>query len=468
MLQLLGTFIRPVVETGQALLGRHENACEVAEPPQPPGSSLLRRLVGLLVGKGRGLNEICACLIISSDLVQGIIAYIGAASPHERPMRNYTSRRFWSLQEKRLLLQLWPTVLSIDEIAREIGRDRRAVLVKARALGLYVRGRSALQILARESAETAALTRDEQNSADAVRPDVTLTEPVDLVEPVDLIVSDPPYGKPSELVEKAAGGGSLVGTQEEVEEVAAPEVIGDLADIEFVSPVGPGLQDLAENSEEPAPFSNDEQASVVWEADSVDSDSVFAMVISARDDSAAGTADLVHHAMVSQPENTTAADGHVENPPSPSLTRKIKTDPKLTKKKRKGRQNQKVKAAKSKIANGRAKRTTWTEDMKAVAFVHFDCGLTAYAAGLRMGLSEGAVRSFWSKIGLAGRKRCNIWRGEGPSPIRGAASHLVETEDRHTHTMFYCKKKDKALNWYSPATRRSVWAKENDIARKHR
>jgi hypothetical protein len=112
------------------------------------------------------------------------------------------------------------------------------------------------------------------------------------------------------------------------------------------------------------------------------------------------------------------------------------------------------------------KRVEWTPDMKGVAFTGFDHGLTAEAVGVLMGLTEAAVRSYWSKTGLAGRKRSEIWRGEGPSPVRGAARHLVMREDKHTGTMFYCRKEDVSKNWYSPATRRSKWAKENGIAKK--
>jgi hypothetical protein len=433
-------------------------------------------LIGLLAGKRRGFEEICLVLMISSELAAHIIAYMGLVSPHGRPMRIYKASRYWTPEQKQLLLKLWATDLSIEEIAALIKRGRASVVLKARSFGLYMRERAALQRMARESGEYAPFGNVDENAVDARGVDVTV------IEPIDLIVSDPPCEEFSELAEEAIDSGPLAATDEVTAAVGATDVatmdfatmdvaaVEEPAVVDFVSPADQACQDPTETVEEPRHIrGNDEEAADACPAGAVAGDSVDPCSISPRYESARDEANVANVSEASDPRSITTPASLVTNLPWLFPSEEAENGGKPSKTNRKGRRKQQSEESRPKKAeNAKRKRRKWTDEMRALAFKYFDWGLTSLAASILMDLSEGAVRSYWSKVGLEGRQGCDIWKGEGPSPIRHAARHLVEREDDHTKTMFWCRKEDKPWNRYSPATRRSKWAREHDIARKFR
>jgi hypothetical protein len=423
--QSLGTsFVRPILDAGLALLGR-ESAGVSLEPPPAPGSALVRKLVSLLLSKGRGLHEVCACLVISADVVRRIVEYIGADSPHEKPMRIYRSSRFWTPVEKRLLFQLWPSPLSLDEIAEKLGRSRQSALAKARSLGLYVRGRGILQNLARES-EAALFARDGKTA---------------------------PYENFSFPDEEAPDAAKL----------AATDAVTQLPDVELMSPLC--QRNLKDELTEPS-GSVCEEAAEIWAPR--ESDPVDPILSSLRNESAVDKEDVADISAASEANNLAAAEIASKHLAALSSKRGPRSDPKRAKQKRKGRRNQKSKAARrDKTGNITPKRTLWTDSRDAVGYTMYDRGETSANAAVYMALTEAAIRSRWSNLGLAGRETEDIWKGEGPSPLTGASAHLVQTVDRHTGKRFWCRKEDKAGNFYSPATRKSKWARENGIPKKY-
>jgi hypothetical protein len=284
--------------------------------------------------------------------VADIVAYAGWASPHNRVMRHYKSPRFWSISQIRILIELWPSELPIEEIVARINRDRASVLTKARSLGLRVRTRHELQALARES----------------------------------------PFGTSVAAAEDVPRARQEGGLQ-----------IGINASAATTDEISRGYGGSAED----APKSADQIGLV-----HVCANKSAVLAVSRR------------------------------------------------KRRRQGRTQ-----AKAPVPS-RIIRARYTEEIDKLLFTYFDRGETSTATAIYMDVTEGAVRSRWSNIGLSERDSDKMWNGAGPSPYAGAAAHLVLTTDKHTHRPFWCHAKDKGLNWYSPATRKTKWARDNGIAKR--
>jgi hypothetical protein len=350
--QLEAIFGRAPPDAGRAFNRSQECHVKADARPGAPASSLARRLVGLMADKGKGLEQICAYLILTAQQVADIVAYAGRASLHSKLMRQYKSSRFWSISQIRLLIELWPSELPIEEIVARINRDRVSVLTKARSLGFRVRTRHELQALARESTigtsvaavEDVPCARQEGRSQIAINVSATTMDEISRE-----------YGSSAEDAPKSA------------DQIGLVRVSGNRSAVLAVS-------------------------------------------------------------------------------------------------RRKGRRQGRTQA-KAPVTS-RTIRARYTEEIDKLLFTYFDRGETSTATAIYMDVTEGAVRSRWSNIGLSERDSDKMWNGAGPSPYAGAAAHLVITTDKHTHRPFWCHAKDKGLNWYSPATRKTKWARDNGIAKR--
>jgi hypothetical protein len=94
-----------------------------------------------MAAKGHVFEAISLYLRVSLSDLLGHIVRLGLAMPSMLPMRKTGGRRLWSIEEIHVLIELWSHNIHVNCIAAKIGRSSGAVRSKARRLGLYRRNR---------------------------------------------------------------------------------------------------------------------------------------------------------------------------------------------------------------------------------------------------------------------------------------------------------------------------------------